>query len=108
MAEEPIDEAMPSPITGPITGKTLLAWGFAPGAWFKDAIPAAEAATLDETAWWDLFDDPRLQELIRIALVENRNLKIAVESCQKCHSGLVSDNHRGQPDCLHCHVSPGH
>lgn len=27
----------------PITGKTLIAWGFAPGTWFKDAITAAEA-----------------------------------------------------------------
>jgi RNA-splicing ligase RtcB len=27
-----------------ITGKTLIAWGYRPGAWFADAIPAAEKA----------------------------------------------------------------
>jgi tRNA-splicing ligase RtcB (3'-phosphate/5'-hydroxy nucleic acid ligase) len=27
-----------------ITGKTLVAWGYAPGAWFKDALAAAQAA----------------------------------------------------------------
>lgn len=26
-----------------VTGKTLTAWGFAPGSWFKDAIAAAES-----------------------------------------------------------------
>lgn len=36
-----------------ITGHTLTAWGFEPGAWFKQAIPAIEAARqagLDEPA----------------------------------------------------------
>lgn len=36
-----------------ITGKTLIAWGYRPGAWFADAIPAAEkarAAGADEVA----------------------------------------------------------
>lgn len=28
----------------PITGNTLIAWGYKPGAWFKQAIAAAEAA----------------------------------------------------------------
>jgi tRNA-splicing ligase RtcB (3'-phosphate/5'-hydroxy nucleic acid ligase) len=27
-----------------ITGKTLIAWGYQPGAWFADALPAAEKA----------------------------------------------------------------
>jgi hypothetical protein len=29
-----------------ITGKTLIAWGYAPGPWFAAAIPAAEKARL--------------------------------------------------------------
>src|SRR5215468_7464133 len=36
-----------------ITGKTLIAWGYAPGPWFAAAIPAAEkarASGADETA----------------------------------------------------------
>lgn len=49
-------------------------------------MPAAEAASLADTAWWEVFDDPRLQELIRIALVENRNLKIAVERVEEARA----------------------
>jgi multidrug efflux system outer membrane protein len=49
-------------------------------------IPAAEAQTLANTPWWELFDDPQLQELIRIALVENRDLKIAVERIEEARA----------------------
>lgn len=36
-----------------------------------------EARDLANTAWWTQFRDPVLQELIRIALVENKDLRIA-------------------------------
>ncbi|MGH8733497.1 MAG: TolC family protein, partial [Burkholderiales bacterium] len=36
-----------------------------------------EARDLANTAWWNQFRDPVLQELIRIALVENKDLRIA-------------------------------
>jgi tRNA-splicing ligase RtcB len=42
-----------------ITGKTLIAWGYAPGPWFAAAIPAAEqarAAGADEAAIRALVD----------------------------------------------------
>jgi multidrug efflux system outer membrane protein len=55
-----------------------------PEAWRE--IPAAEAQSLANTSWWDLFDDPRLQELIRIALVENKDLKIAVERIEEARA----------------------
>ena len=29
-------------------------------------IPVAEAASLANTGWWTLFDDPQLQELVRV------------------------------------------
>jgi outer membrane protein, multidrug efflux system len=48
-----------------------------PPAW-RD-LPAEEARTLANTPWWELFDDPQLQELIRIALAENQDLLIATE-----------------------------
>ena len=35
-----------SPDDPPITGKTLVAWGYKPGAWFAEAIAAAEQARL--------------------------------------------------------------
>lgn len=34
---------------------------------------------LANTPWWSLFGDPKLQELIRIALEENQDLRVAVE-----------------------------
>ncbi|MBO0765963.1 MAG: RNA-splicing ligase RtcB, partial [Hyphomicrobiaceae bacterium] len=42
-----------------ITGKTLIAWGYAPGPWFASAIPAAEkarASGADEAAIRALVD----------------------------------------------------
>ncbi len=49
-------------------------------------IPIAEAQSLANTAWWELFDDPPLQELVRIALVENKDLKIAVERIEEARA----------------------
>lgn len=47
-----------------------------PEEW-RDA--AAESATIANTPWWELFEDEQLREVIRIALAENKDLKIAVE-----------------------------
>jgi outer membrane protein, multidrug efflux system len=47
---------------------------------------ATEAATLANTPWWELFDDPQLQELVRIALQENKDLKIAVERIEEARA----------------------
>ena len=49
-------------------------------------IPVAEAESLANTAWWQLFDDPQLQELINIALVENKDVKIAVERIEEARA----------------------
>jgi multidrug efflux system outer membrane protein len=49
-------------------------------------IPVAEAQSLANTAWWEVFDDPQLQELIRVALVENKDLKIAVERIEEARA----------------------
>ena len=48
--------------------------------------PAADPSTLANTPWWELFHDPRLQELIRIALVENRDLRIAIERVEEARA----------------------
>jgi multidrug efflux system outer membrane protein len=56
----------------------------APPTWRE--IPVAEAQSLANTAWWELFDDPQLQELVRIALVENKDLKIAVERIEEARA----------------------
>ena len=49
-------------------------------------IPQAEAESLANAPWWQLFDDPQLQELIRIALQENKDLKIAVERIEEARA----------------------
>src|SRR5688572_32706399 len=49
-------------------------------------MPVTEAESLANTPWWELFDDPQLQELIRFALVENKDLKIAVERIEEARA----------------------
>ena len=54
-----------------------------PDAW-KEDVPLD--ATLANVPWFDLFQDPQLQELIRIALEENKDLKIAVERIEEARA----------------------
>jgi multidrug efflux system outer membrane protein len=49
-------------------------------------LPVAEAESLANTPWWELFGDPVLQDLVRIALVENKDLKIAVERIEEARA----------------------
>jgi multidrug efflux system outer membrane protein len=49
-------------------------------------LPVAEADTLANTPWWVVFDDPQLQALIRTALLENKDLKIAVERIEEARA----------------------
>jgi multidrug efflux system outer membrane protein len=39
--------------------------------------PAPSGPTAADVAWWDLFQDPVLRDLVRIALNENKDLRIA-------------------------------
>jgi multidrug efflux system outer membrane protein len=43
-------------------------------------------ATLANLPWWEVFQDPQLQELIKIALEENKDLKIAVERIEEARA----------------------
>jgi multidrug efflux system outer membrane protein len=49
-------------------------------------IPVADAASLADQAWWEFFEDPRLQALIDVALTENRDLRIAVERVEQARA----------------------
>jgi len=49
-------------------------------------LPAEESASLANTPWWEMFDDPTLQELVKTALVENKDLKIAVERVEEARA----------------------
>jgi multidrug efflux system outer membrane protein len=48
---------------------------------YREAIApepaAAEAASIGDQAWWDVFQDDQLRDLIRIALQQNLDLRIA-------------------------------
>jgi len=55
-----------------------------PDAWRE--MSAAESTTLANTPWWEVFDDQTLQELVRIALTENKDLKIAVERVEEARA----------------------
>src|SRR6185369_13733840 len=49
---------------------------------------AAVPASLANTPWWELFRDPELQDVIRIALAENQDLLIAVERIVEARARL--------------------
>ena len=48
------------------------------GSQFRGAQAQADAASLADLPWWQVFGDRQLQEYIRIAIDENKDLKIAV------------------------------
>jgi multidrug efflux system outer membrane protein len=50
--------------------------------------PVQEGESFANAVWWELFQDPQLQELIRIALVENQDLGIAVSRIEEFRAVL--------------------
>jgi multidrug efflux system outer membrane protein len=48
-----------------------------PEVW-RDGPAVADAASLADLAWWELFEDPELRGLVEIALQANKDLRIAV------------------------------
>jgi multidrug efflux system outer membrane protein len=59
-----------------------------PPAW---RLGATESAELSNVAWWDQFQDPVLSELVRTALVNNKDLKIATANVDQAFAqyGIV-------------------
>ncbi len=49
-----------------------------PAAFRAPALPAAEAASLADLKWWEVFKDEKLQSLIRTALAQNYDLREAI------------------------------
>src|SRR4029079_4247889 len=56
----------------------------APPTW--GGLPGRGSANLANTPWWEMFDDPTLQELVKVALVENKDLKIAIERIEEARA----------------------
>jgi outer membrane protein, multidrug efflux system len=54
----------------------------------------AQLASFGDLPWWQVFQDPRLQELIRTALKQNYDLQLAVErvTAARAQVGIVRSN----------------
>src|SRR5207237_9120092 len=50
----------------------------------------AEAGSLADAAWWEVFQDPILKELIREALRNNYDVRIAAARVQEARAGFVA------------------
>src|SRR6266446_6844118 len=59
-----------------------------PAAW---RLGATEAGILSNIAWWDQFEDPALSDLVRTALANNKDLKIATANVDQASAqyGIV-------------------
>jgi outer membrane protein, multidrug efflux system len=55
-----------------------------PEAW-RDSI-ATPDTTIADTPWWELFGDDTLREVVETALIENQDLKIAVERIEEARA----------------------
>src|SRR6201998_4543853 len=49
----------------------------------------AQAASYADLPWWQVFQDPKLQELIRTALKQNYDLQLATERINAARSALA-------------------
>jgi outer membrane protein, multidrug efflux system len=53
-----------------------------------DPLPPAEAASIADLKWFDVFKDEKLQDLIRTALQQNYDLRLAVARVEEARAGL--------------------
>jgi multidrug efflux system outer membrane protein len=70
-------------------GCSLIPQYFRPAAPVPEqfsAAPAIEGAAADSVAWRDHFTDPRLREVIALALANNRDLRIAALNIEKARA----------------------
>jgi len=51
-------------------------------------LPAAEAASIADLKWFDVFKDEKLQDLIRTALQQNYDLRLAVSRVEEARASL--------------------
>ncbi len=58
---------------------------------FRGAPPAPATNSLADLAWWELFRDPELQDLIRAALTNNYDLRVAVARVEQARAIVVQN-----------------
>jgi multidrug efflux system outer membrane protein len=54
-----------------------------PQAWPVAAAPAAPGASAADLGWRQVFEDPRLQKVIELALAQNRDLRVAMGDIER-------------------------
>jgi multidrug efflux system outer membrane protein len=53
-----------------------------------DPLPAPQAESFADLKWWEVFKDPDLQQLVRVALQQNYDLRDAVARVQAARANL--------------------
>ena len=61
-----------------------------PGSFRMQQGSALEEVSLADLGWWELFQDENLQSLIREALVDNKDLKLAVARVREARAQLIA------------------
>jgi len=55
-------------------------------AGFRDATNSASLDSLADLPWWQVFKDPVLQDLVRVALTNNYDLRVALTLVDQAHA----------------------
>src|SRR5215468_296807 len=63
----------------------------------ENAQTQAQAASFADLPWWQVFQDPQLQELIRTALKQNYDLQIATERINEARAQVAIARSRLYP-----------
>lgn len=81
--------------TGALAGLTLLGCAVGPDyerpkvatpTGFRGQTTAASEESIANVPWWEMFKDQQLRDLVKVALAENRDLKIAVERIEEARA----------------------
>jgi len=59
---------------------------------YRGQVEPAQAQSLADLRWWELYKDPRLQELIHTALAQNLDLQIAVARVEEARARAHAAN----------------
>src|SRR5262245_38720603 len=65
-------------LTGCLLGPNYQRPKVETGSEFRGSSEQADAASLADLPWWEVFGDEQLREYIRIALENNKDLQLAV------------------------------
>ncbi len=60
--------------------------------------PGLDLDSLADLAWWEIFDDPVLQDLVRTALVQNHDVRLAVARVAEARAGVGVSRSAWLPD----------